>query len=1265
MATTTTASAGPVRRPTLSVPTLHLGSFHSLSMDAYPPSPTKSSTSPISPVPGTMPSWEATGVPGPSRSPAVALDLDPSKQKHSGGGVAGAGGRASSPRRAVSSSKASIPPPLPPPSSALPPLPLLSPISPLRAPSPSHLLTSSPSVAGLPDDHPPAMIATAPPLQAFPVGSRLPPVSPRVRPGGPSLTILTASPMTPASSNDARSPGPTLSPIELQQSSIPRRRTIIVPSSSPSGAKVAEMEDSSAPFSFPIPQPQFTKTDSVGQDTLPIPNKGFSKPAPSGDTGAATATEGPSNSQNRITTNGSVGVSPTSPTTKRSLPRPPSQKSQQDALARPSAPDLRNPPIDSQPSRLPLPQQQAPLPSASYPPPSRPLQPLPHSRNRQSSTMPAPMFYQKHQASNSASNLAIIPGLQDSGPYPSSPAQNAGINKPTPIGMGTPSRPPKGLQQQEEVCLECMMRDRDLADVDVYGEGVWERSSDIAWEDMKERENALRRSIRGGSMSSGSLADSSGSESETTTISYSSTGNTRHGNEMRKRQAARKQQKELSRARKREGDSRIAQEVGWRGFVWEEGAGEGLPRGFRGNKGGRLTEQAIKAVMTKFPSASAHRYGWLQTYLHNQYLVILELRAEVLRIGRYPDPTEAPEAPSTLSSHEDRPRTSGSSAQWDARHARELSEHMRGAFVSSSPPVLQPIRPSPSTPTMLGAQANGRGQVKLPARPQTHFYPDREPVSNPRMPISGPPTTRARHGKGISSPSILERTYPQDDVEWDDALSPGESGLRPFSFAVRAGAQAGQESSDGHGRRSIWGKFGGSVTSLFGGSQGGSGSMMDMHVGLESDRLNRAASNVPQAHPRSVSLASPSRPSFFSRDSRAESINGDSARRPSKSGSGSRLSQMVPVDDDDDNDIVKKKRGIKGLLQKMKPRKASARSDKQSSMPKEDDVAELAPPPPISYLVGRGDRHARKRSESASSAMTDNSVSVLQPSFGLRSVSAPLAGSSSGGSPSVSPTSSRFATANAGARRESMASIQNGRRRSDLMDGLGSGSGMEMLIGGRRFHSSPEPSEDVRYQHQQQQHQHQLQQHQLPTSSYPPLSFKPHNRTALSLSNSSGTMLETPPPSTYASNGFFNPPSQVHQQPQQKQQSPTSPNRFKNLPPLPPSDYDTTELYESRKSMFDRNQSQLRYPQPIRTSLEPPTPRRRQGEISPRLAQSMYVQPTAADSTGSFSRYASRRSSGGQDLQVGINGGSEKKNLKSRGGLKGLFGVGNKAGRLA
>lgn len=50
--------------------------------------------------------------------------------------------------------------------------------------------------------------------------------------------------------------------------------------------------------------------------------------------------------------------------------------------------------------------------------------------------------------------------------------------------------PPAPAQQPqvEEVCVECAMRDQDMADVDVTGPGVWARKSDAAYEEQLRRE---------------------------------------------------------------------------------------------------------------------------------------------------------------------------------------------------------------------------------------------------------------------------------------------------------------------------------------------------------------------------------------------------------------------------------------------------------------------------------------------------------------------------------------------------------------------------------------------------------------------------------------------------------------------------------------------------------------------------------------------------------------------------------------------------------
>ena len=41
---------------------------------------------------------------------------------------------------------------------------------------------------------------------------------------------------------------------------------------------------------------------------------------------------------------------------------------------------------------------------------------------------------------------------------------------------------------KEEICVECAMRDQDMADVDVTSPGVWDRESDVLYEELCRRE---------------------------------------------------------------------------------------------------------------------------------------------------------------------------------------------------------------------------------------------------------------------------------------------------------------------------------------------------------------------------------------------------------------------------------------------------------------------------------------------------------------------------------------------------------------------------------------------------------------------------------------------------------------------------------------------------------------------------------------------------------------------------------------------------------
>ena len=92
---------------------------------------------------------------------------------------------------------------------------------------------------------------------------------------------------------------------------------------------------------------------------------------------------------------------------------------------------------------------------------------------------------------NAAAQFATIIPLSASPTYtpPVAPNHRTYPQQPTYVTPNpiqtvyTPISPP-----QEEVCVECAMRDQDMADVDVTSPGVWERVSDVAYEELKQRE---------------------------------------------------------------------------------------------------------------------------------------------------------------------------------------------------------------------------------------------------------------------------------------------------------------------------------------------------------------------------------------------------------------------------------------------------------------------------------------------------------------------------------------------------------------------------------------------------------------------------------------------------------------------------------------------------------------------------------------------------------------------------------------------------------
>ncbi|GMK59802.1 hypothetical protein CspeluHIS016_0900190 [Cutaneotrichosporon spelunceum] len=870
-----------------------------------------------------------------------------------------------------------------------------------------------------------------------------------------------------------------------------------------------------------------------------------------------------------------------------------------------------------------------------------------------SSSMPAPFPASGHQPTNSASNLPAIAGLADAGPYPTTQLQMRQSSG----GLGLPALPalpgaglsgglqiPQNIKPGEEICLECMMRDRDLANVDVTGDGVWERASDIALEELKSREYDLLRSMsidHSVSMSTMSIDESISSSTHGETLSSPRS----HASNLASDDATRKksQGRDPRRQRRQDRDAQVAR-IGWRGFKWEEASGgDGFPPGFRGTRPGALTERGIKNVMTMFPSSSALRFQILQSYLRGQYRLIVEIRQEAHKLGQYPEPEELAYPPSpTLESHDSllsgniiAQRTVRVSMDRGASSIKAPSiSTARSAPVTMQQPVPR-LRESPSTPAGLNSA--------IKARPRTHY--DREPTSAasrlstatnirpaPALGFGTSPSNRTSHLKapsGSTGPKGRDSKFYAGD-EWSDTEdlwpgydelgSPASTNLRPFSFAVRAGQQREREGSVGsHHRRSIFGKFGDSVTSLFTGSHGGSGSMIDMHLGIDMDRRNQTSSYQVHESPR-VSAFIPSRPSYSGRRSFLGPPNEDQITPPpvlqqqrprAKSVTAAHHSTARPLTQvsmyvADDETSPKKKGGIKGLIQKMK--KGGNKKDRRQSLSAaaaadDNSAQELVPPPPMNFLVNRGESsHDRKRSSSSISMANDSQASLAPASQAQRSVSAPMGSSGS----DISPTSSRFqpdskaadlprrSTGPAAELPPGAAEAGYNVRRGSLM-----GSTMEMLTGpshnGAAQPVAPNPDVPVVFDEPQPLRETMLPNGPALAPTYP---NKGSLQTSLSsrYSASSTTMqaIETPE-SMNTMNSYLSPAQQVN----------TSPNRYKNLPPLPPGmilsqgspSMGSPEMYSDpdalsmRGSMYDnKRMSSMPFPPPRASmSVEPPT----------------------------------------------------------------------------
>ena len=141
------------------------------------------------------------------------------------------------------------------------------------------------------------------------------------------------------------------------------------------------------------------------------------------------------------------------------------------------------------------------LPSQQLPPP-QPV--LPWQTTPQDPQLPEPYTPSPRSGAAAGQTQSVAlpsplsPGMRISGAAQYSPAMtgpvlssNPRVQAQQPTYITPPSAPKPVFTQPippEEVCVECAMRDQDMADVDVTSPGIWARESDVHYEDLLRRE---------------------------------------------------------------------------------------------------------------------------------------------------------------------------------------------------------------------------------------------------------------------------------------------------------------------------------------------------------------------------------------------------------------------------------------------------------------------------------------------------------------------------------------------------------------------------------------------------------------------------------------------------------------------------------------------------------------------------------------------------------------------------------------------------------
>ncbi|POY76439.1 hypothetical protein BMF94_0638 [Rhodotorula taiwanensis] len=498
--------------------------------------------------------------------------------------------------------------------------------------------------------------------------------------------------------------------------------------------------------------------------------------------------------------------------------------------------------------------------------------------------------------------------------------------------------PPPHLVPQPEICVECMMRDRDMADVDVTTAGVWERASDADYEEQMRWEAEAAHEGVGPSTGSATPATSSWSGEHTGSVESA---------------AAASKRRESGAAQSRES-------LGGRSSLAH---GNAPPKGRkRLGRGQLLTSGNLKVWTTMNPPAAAHRWRTLQTYLVTQAHYL-----ELDRQGREAEQSQS--LPARPTQHVARP--SQGSRSWSSsvlspaglaaekaaleqeaqsRRAGKARNLSRGTLVDETNRLSSASLLPPPIGT-AGPSARRANVVSSGASMRSYSSGDQPWLGNQLRRIST--SGGGRDGPQADSPQGQRFTFsPFTRSATDLRVLPSPRSVSPA------------RTSDDR-RTSMWSRFrqSGTASVL---SFAPSGSMLDMHLGLSQDKHMPYASNAPYE-------------TYPSRSDPAVARHAEDSRRAQ----GLAASQATG----ESSGAKKKKKGIKGFFNKLVggsnankkvvPTSVSAPPTPGADGPYDEslDDSELAPPPPLSALVNEPHYHQR----SVSSSSVDSFGPVTPP----------------------------------------------------------------------------------------------------------------------------------------------------------------------------------------------------------------------------------------------------------------------------------------------